>query len=108
MTDLEDENRRLREYIDACKDCQAAEQLIELEDIYNELRSRCSEFMERLKAGMQVRVGSCPWCGDVWPNPENDLARVRAIAMAHDTECKENPIRLERDKLREQVRELSK
>lgn len=107
MSKLADENRRLREFIAASEACNAAVELLDMTDRYDELKSRCTDFLATLKKDMKCNVGSCPWCGEIWPNPSGDMDRVRAIAMMHDSECAQNPIRIECDALREQLRKES-
>lgn len=64
-----------------------------------DLRRRVTEFVDAIKAGLEVKVGSCCWCGEHWPNPK-DLETIRALATAHDTGCPKNPLRLELEGLR--------
>lgn len=103
---LKDENRRLREYIAASEHCQAAQRLIELEEEHAGLRERLREFFDKIKGGLVVNVGSCCWCNEIWPNPAGDLDAIRALATAHDSQCTQNPMRLEIELLRKRLREV--
>lgn len=98
------DNERLTQIIRESAEVTRAVDIVTLQDRYDGLAKRCLDMCDAIKSGVEVNVGCCPWCGEIWPNPAGEpkpIADVCRIAAEHDNKCPKNPIRIERDAMRD-------
>lgn len=104
-------NRKSEEctkHVDFIREAAEIREAVQIADVladYDDLKARCKTMVDAIRNNLTCKVGSCPWCGELWPNPSEDgsIERVRELALEHEEQCTKHPIRIERDQLREAV-----
>ena len=101
-----DEAARTVEFLEAAQQVSPAD-LIDAVDENNRLTKAFSDALNKLPAGLTLKLSGCEWCEEMWPHldgqPREETLRW---ARKHAFTCENHPLRIERDALRAEVTRL--
>ncbi len=99
-----DELAKLKETIAASKEVHEAITIAEIATENERIRETVTQLVGKLEQGAKISAGFCSWCQERWLHPDDaTVDDVRELSRVHAYRCKQSPLKLENDALRDEL-----